>query len=551
MLATRTIVVWCADWPAVALMGTGRAGLEDPQQPCVVLRANRVVATNATARSEGVRIGSRRREAQRLCPTALVLERDLDREARAFEAVLATLDDITPRIEITRPGTVLFPARGPSRYFGGDEAVAAKLHSVVSAALLVPTAVGVGVADGVFAATLAARQAGRAQPGAQPSGAQPSGAQPSGAGGALVIPPGTSPEFLAPLPIHTLGKGELTDVLVRLGLAALGDFAGLDPADVLGRFGAEGARAHRLSCGWDERPPQLEQPPPDLEVHQEFESPLERVDEAAFVAKGLADELHERLQQRGLAALAILIEGVTVGGEVIQRRWRHEGALSSAAVAQRVRWQLDGWLTYTQGRSSRGAGSIASLRLRPIEVAPDAGRQMGFWGGADASSVRARRGIARVQGLLGSDSVKVAEWRGARAPGEQYRLVGIDTVPLAEDETLDLSDPGVEPWPGRLPDPPPALVWEQLRSAELHAADGAMIRVNRRGAISGIPAKVSLDSGPWQRVVCWAGPWLSDERWWDATSHRRRARFQIQTETGEAVLLALESQRWWYEASYD
>ncbi|NIS33406.1 MAG: hypothetical protein GWN73_23965, partial [Actinobacteria bacterium] len=36
----------------------------------------------------------------------------------------AALDDVTPRIEITRPGTCAFATRGPSRYFGGDEAVA-------------------------------------------------------------------------------------------------------------------------------------------------------------------------------------------------------------------------------------------------------------------------------------------------------------------------------------------------------------------------------------------------------------------------------------------
>ncbi|NIR38770.1 MAG: DNA polymerase Y family protein, partial [Actinobacteria bacterium] len=49
---------------------------------------------------------------------------DEAREARAFEPVAAALDDVTPRIEITRPGTCAFATRGPSRYFGGDEAVA-------------------------------------------------------------------------------------------------------------------------------------------------------------------------------------------------------------------------------------------------------------------------------------------------------------------------------------------------------------------------------------------------------------------------------------------
>ena len=45
--------------------------------------------------------------------------------------------------------------------------------------------------------------------------------------------------------------------------------------------------------------------------------------------------------------------------------------------------------------------------------------------------------------------------------------------------------------------------------------------------------------------------WLSDERWWDALAHRRRARFQVRVADGSAHLLALESQQWWVEASYD
>ena len=55
---TRTVVVWCADWPAAAL---GRP----PEAPVVVLHANRVVSVSPPAREAGVEIGARRREAQR------------------------------------------------------------------------------------------------------------------------------------------------------------------------------------------------------------------------------------------------------------------------------------------------------------------------------------------------------------------------------------------------------------------------------------------------------------------------------------------------------
>ena len=411
---TRTVVVWCADWPAVAL---GRP----VDRPVVVMFANRVVATNPLARALGVDLGVRRREAQRHCPEAELVERDADREARTFEPVVAALDDITPRIEIVRPGSCLFPARGPSRYFGGDAELADRLTRAVRRQLVIPTAVGVGIADGAFAATLAAKRS--------------AGMEAGGTDVSVIVPPGETPGFLAEFGVGALQQSgpsspDLVEVLVRLGITTLGSLSALAASDVVARFGAEGAEAHRLARGLDLRPPRLADPPVDLDVSHEPDPPLERVDQAAFVAKALADDLHERLGSRGLAAVAILIEATTTEGHTVERRWRHDGALSSTAVAQRVRWQLDGWLTSTQGRRSRGAGALARLRVRPTEVVPDVGRQMGFWGGADAASIRARRGHARrksltarkqpAPGLQGQASVQ----RRPRAPSSRRTVPG-------------------------------------------------------------------------------------------------------------------------------
>lgn len=523
---TRTVVVWCADWPAAAL---GRP----PDAPVVVLHANRVVSVSPPAREAGVEIGARRREAQRHCPEAELVERDPDREAVNFEPVLAALDPITPRVEITMAGTCRFPARGPSRYFGGDAAMAERVAAAAATALRAPAVVGVGVADGAFAAERAARRAAVA------------------GGGWLVIDAGASPEFLAPISVRSLGIPELADVLERLGLRTLGAFADLPAADVTARFGTEGAAAHAVASGVDLVPLHLADPPPDLDVDDELDPPLDRVDRAAFVAKALADDLNGRLESRGLAAVSVLIGAETADGTLLERRWRHDGALSSAAVAQRVRWQLDGWLTWARGRGALTEGGIVRLWLRPEQVAPARGRQLGFWGGADAASMHARRGLARVQALLGEDAVRVAEWQGGRSPADRYRLVPIDTVPVADDESLAVRTAGPEPWPGHVPDPPPALVWPVPRRAELVDDEGRRVEVNRRGAVSCAPARLSIASGPWLDVVGWVGPWLVDERWWDAVGHRRRARFQIAAGDGTAHLLALEAQHWWVEATYD
>ena len=104
----RTLVVRCADWPIVA------AGVP-LDEPAAVLHANRVVATSPAARAHDVVQHQRRREAQSRCPSLVVLDHDPARDARVFEPIVGALDALTPRVEITEPGQVAFPTRGPSR----------------------------------------------------------------------------------------------------------------------------------------------------------------------------------------------------------------------------------------------------------------------------------------------------------------------------------------------------------------------------------------------------------------------------------------------------
>ncbi|MDH3704755.1 MAG: DNA polymerase Y family protein [Acidimicrobiia bacterium] len=523
--AVRTMVVWCLDWPTVA------AGI-DPDQAAMVMEANRVVAASPEARRHGVQRGLRRREAQRRCPQAELLDRDEAREARVFETVVAALEEFTPRIEITRPGRCAFATRGPSRYFGGDESLADQVVARVHEALDQQAACRVGVADGPFAAGLAART---------PQAADT---------GRCVVAPGTTPAFLAPLPITTLEMPELTDVWLRLGLRRLGDLAEVPAADVLGRFGSPGEVAHRLARGLDEQPPEARTPPPDLEVSAELDPPVDRVDQAAFVARTMAEQLHQRLEHDGLACIRVAIEAETEHGEHLVRLWRHEGALTAGAMADRVRWQLDGWLNAAP--AVRPSGPLIRLALVPDQVVPATGRQLGFWGGESAADERAARALARVQGLLGPDAVQVPEWRGGRNAGDRIELVSLASVDLAERSLFSPADDNHQaPWPGQVPPPTPVLVHPQPPTAELVDEHDQPVTVTGRGLASAAPRRLSVDDGPWHDVDTWAGPWLIDERWWDPGRHRRRARFQVVTTDGAARLLSLEAGSWTVEASYD
>jgi protein ImuB len=527
----RTLVVGCIDWPLTA------AGIA-PDEPAAVLHAHRVQAATAAARIAGVQRGQRQREAQACCPDLRLLDANPDLDARAFEPVVAAVTAFSPRVEIVRPGVVALATRGPSRYFGGDAALAGKIATAVRDALtrIAPhdqreDRCRVGVADGLFPALLAASRQ-------------------------VVVPPGDSPAFLAPFPTTMLDRTDFTDLLRRLGITTLGALAALDERDVLDRFGDDGLRAQRLARGLDERPLVTRPPRAELVAQEPFDPPAERVDVVAFAARGLAERLHQMLQSHGLVCIQLAIQVETAHDEQLVRRWRHlDGAFSPAAMVDRVRWQLEGWFNNHADRPSAG---VAMLRLRADECAAAGEIQPDLWDATATVDAQVRRTIGRVQGLLGQDSVRTAVVGGGRSPGEQIRLVswGDPREPARPGlpGTVTVRVPtGVEmpPWPGRLPPPPPTVVHPQPLPADVCDSLDQQVGVTGRCTATSEPARVSIAAGPWLDVVGWAGPWPVDERWWDPQQSRRRARFQIALSDGSAHLLALESGRWWVEATYD
>ncbi len=537
----RTLVVWVPDWPLVA----ARA---DPAVPAAAFRANRVVAANAAARALGVARHQRRREAQGRCPGLVVLDHDPERDARAFEVVVGALEALTPRLEVARPGRCAFPTRGPSRYFGGDEALARRAVAAVDE-VLHGAEVAVGVADGPFAATQAARTARRRAVHPVPDDPAPAPV--------WVVAPGASGAYLAPLSLASLDRPELADVLVRLGMATLGDLAALPVGDVHGRFGPVGLEAHRLARGLDVRPPATEPPPPDLVCETELDPPADQVAPLAFAARALAEDLHGRLAARGSVCSRIVVTAETEHGERSERVWRHAtaetgGGLTAGAIADRVRWQMDGWLHANPRR--RPTAGIVRLRIRPDEVLAADGHQLGFWGADAGAADRAVRAVARVQGLLGAEAVLVPEPAGGRDPAEQVRLVPAAAVDLAAARHVD--EPAAPPWPGRLPTPAPATLHPEPVPVDLVDARGATVVVDGRCHVTAEPAVLVVpEPGTTRRlrlpVASWAGPWPVDERWWDPDRHDRRARFQVVTADGVARLVVLAGGAWAAVATYD
>jgi protein ImuB len=511
----RILMLWCPDWPVIA------AGLTEGvpvHAPVAVLRANRVLACSPAARADGVRRGLRKREAQGRCPQLTVVEHDPVRDARAFEPVVAAVEELAPGVEVVRSGACAVAARGPASYFGGEAAAAERL--VEHLALACGVEAQAGIAEGVFAALLAARS------------------------GRIVAPEATV-EFLAGMDIATLDRPDLADLLRRLGVRTLADFAALPEGDVLTRFGFDAAYAHRLAAGADDRPLVVRQPPPDLDVTGEYDPPLDRVDMAAFAARALAERLHDRLAGHGLAATRLIIEAHTAAGEELHRVWRHDGLLDAAGLADRVRWQLDGWLTAAKtGRHSVGpTAGIDRLRLVPDGVVRYAGMQAGLWGEIGPADERAHRALVRVQGLLGPDSVLTAVIGGGRGYADRVTLVS-----WGDERTPERID---APWPGRLPAPAPATVLPEPASLLVRADDGQVLTVDARLAMNGAPASAAVGREAPVEITAWAGPWPVEERWWAPAESTRLVRFQVALADGRVLLVAYADGRWLVEASYD
>lgn len=552
--APRVIALWFPDWPVQA------AGLAAPG---AVVAEHRVLACGTAARAAGVRRGMRLRAAQALCPELDVAEADADRDARAFEPVAAGLDEVTASVEVLRPGLAVVSAGGPARFFGGEDAAVERL---LDAAARRGVDCLAGVADELSTAVLAARH-GR------------------------VVAPGASREFLAPLPLAELVAevalgcdGQTATTLVGLGVRTAGELAALPGPAVVTRFGAAGARLREVATAAGERLVAPQAGRPDLAVALEPSEPVVRVDAAAFAARQLAARLHARLAEAGVACNRLRVTADFAGGERLTRVWRTREPLTESATADRVRWQLDGWLTVraldaapghphasrpgavggagSASRPSRAAGSaggaepVAAADLAPADPDPDDGlvaltldpvevaepeTVAALWGRRTGGEA-ARRAVERVVSTLGADAVLQPRLIGGRGVAERVEL-----VPYGEAREA----PPEGSWPGRIPGPLPA----RLGAGPNHPASRVML-VDAAGRRVAVTAEAELSAAPaglaWGErrflVTGWAGPWPVDRP-------EPVARLQVAGEDGAdgaayAWLLIWRAGRWAIEALY-
>ena len=241
----------------------------------------------------------------------------------------------------------------------------------------------------------------------------------------------------------------------------------------------------------------------------------------------------------------------TAHGEELHRVWRHDGLLTAAAIADRVRWQLDGWLTGTArrrrprhrpGRPPASSGCAWS----PTGVVAHAGAAAGPVGrdgrGAGAGAPGAEPGAGHAR--PGGGGHRGARRRAAHRPIRCGWCRGATSG----------HRPAGASRPGRVGSrrPPPPLVLPEPLPATVRDATGAPVGVSA-------PARGHRAAGPARGGHRPAG---GDRRLGRAVAGRRavvgarrgpppRAVPGRPGRRQRALLLFLTAGRWAVEAIYD
>lgn len=542
MSGERILVLTVPDWPAVAAAAEHGIG---PGRPVAVLHGGRVIAANAPARAAGVAVGDNKRAVGFRCPEAQVVVWDEDADNRHFCAGVGALEDLVARFTLLSPGRLAIPLDS-LRHGYRDESSA--VEALVSALV---TETGweffPGIADTVFAAVLASGQARR-------------------------VEPGRTVDFLADQPITTLEYAgaeatELIDVFLQLGLRTLGDLARLEARDVNSRFGAVGRHVHALASGVASRPLAEHVRAESLEVELDLDTPTTRSDTLGFLARQLGAELLTKVRRQGLVCTQITIELDAAAGQSSSRTWRIED-MQENAIADRLRWQAEGWLAGAAVAAHAGAGpkpgprrggedphlldlvdepapdvedfsadGIIALRLIAAELTTPIGATRSLF---EENTGQITHTLERLQGLFGPDSVLVPGLQGGWDPAETNLWTPWQQTAVPERSPA-------APWPGALHAPRPTTV--EHSAVDVFAADGSPVEARPSG-LGAAPATIRFPTGETEAITDYSGSWPIESRWWDPDRVVYRTRLQVVTDSGRALLLSRERGQWYLTGRY-
>ena len=535
-----------------------------PSSQAVVVSDRRIVAITQGAAKLGISVGDRIQAAVQKSSQLKVIDVDSEFESREFEKIVNVMEDFCPEVEVFAPGSCGFEMKGPTRYFGGEVSLLNKVVGALSdidfdsgvhksnwyprlvtrpfsSSVLVGQKkdgngsnflggswFSIGVADGAFAAKVA-----------------------SGFG--VSVKPGLTREFLSGFPVDIFGEGSDVDTLKGSGVTRVSDLAALPRHLVIERFGAFGKRIFDLGVGYDfGRIAKRESKKID-QLRVEFDPPAYLAETIVFTMRKGVSELFATLGREGLYPLRIRVVFETETAECISRIWSSSVPISSQFLLSWSRWQLDAWTQPGSGAKEPPRSGVIYCDIEVLDITASPATQLDLYALALHPEERVLRAIERARAKLGDGAIKVPRPGSGRSPKDQFKMISwqLELFDETGEKKTQLADS--EPWPGRIPDPAPSLVFDPMVPVEIFGLHGVAVCVGGNGEFNTDP-EVILARGVFdkpKKISRVLGPWPMTEKWWDPNRNRRLARVQVISEDGVAMIAVLEHSKWYLEAVYD
>jgi DNA polymerase-4 len=267
---------------------------DDPSladKPVIVGGRQRGVVLTAcyVARTFGVRSAMPMFEARRLCPSATVVRPDMEKYARVGKEVRRLMRDLTPLVEPVSIDEAFMDLAGTERLHG-----TAPAKALAGFAQRVEREIGISVSIGLSCNKFLAKIASDLD---KPRGF-------------AIIGGAEAAAFLAPRPVTQIfGVGKVAQArLAADGYRTVGDLQRAGEAELVRRYGAEGARLARLARGLDDRPVKTEREAKSISAETTFEHDIGGLRPLELRLWRLCEKVSARLKASGLAGSTVTLK---------------------------------------------------------------------------------------------------------------------------------------------------------------------------------------------------------------------------------------------------
>ena len=439
-----------------------------------------------------------------------------DHVASPQTVLLEVAQQFSPRVARAGDGVLFLDLEGLERLFGDPRTIAEALRRALADR-------GLRVHLAVAGTRMAARLLASAR------------------AGISVVAAGEEASALAALPIGTLTALEtdpasplaaLLPTLRRWGLRTLGDLAGLPPADLASRAGAQGVALQAAARGKDDGPLVPQRDGERFEATVALEWPVEGLEPLSFVIGRLADEVSAHLDRRGRAATVLAVDLRLVTREVWARRLNLPAPMKDARTLRTLA------LLDLESHPPPAAIDAVTLRAEPT---PARSLQHSLLERARPRPEQVATLMARVGALLGHDRAGTAALLDTDRPGA-FRM-----APFTGAERRPLTDAPARA--GLLETPPADLERSGSALRRLRRPVAAMVASELGRPVHVRLARAGLAGG---RVTGCAGPWRTSGDWW-AASAWDHDEWDVALEDGALCRLFRDRRqdRWYLEALYD